>query len=270
VPSFKTVMDVFKLLDKSNCRACNEKTCLAFAAAVFQGKRPLSDCPRLDAETLERYGGPVEKRPTINDGMDDFVAQLRKQIQQLDLAEAATRTGGVFANGRLTLKVMGKDFHVYSDGKMASDIHVNPWVAIPLLIYVMESPGLPVSGEWVPFRELKNGAERNGLFVQRCEQPLKKVADTYTNLFEDMVHLFNGQRVKNLYEADISIVLYPLPLVPILICYWKPEDGLESSLNIFFDRTVEKNLGVDSLYSIIAGIVQMFEKISLRHGVPGA
>jgi len=270
VSSFKTVMDIFKLLDKSNCRACNEKTCLAFAAAVFQGKRPLSDCPRLDAETLRQYGGLVEKKPTISDGMDDFVAQLKKQIRKVDLAEAATRTGGTFANGRLTLKVMGKDFHVYPDGKMASEIHVNPWVAIPLLIYVMESAGLPVSGEWVPFRELKNGAERNGLFVQRCEQPLKRVADIYTDLFEDMVHLFNGKRVKNLYEADISIVLYPLPLVPVLICYWKPDEGLGSSLNIFFDRTVEKNLGVDPLYSIIAGIVQMFEKISLRHGVPDA
>ncbi|MFZ5562998.1 MAG: DUF3786 domain-containing protein [Thermodesulfobacteriota bacterium] len=267
---FNTVMDVFKLLDKSNCRACNEKTCLAFAAAVFQGRRPLSDCPRLSPEVLREYGGPVEKKPTISDGMEEFVAHLKKEVAAIDLAEAAARTGGVFSGGRLTLKVMGKDFHIYPDGRMASDIHVNPWLAIPLLTYVLKSAGLPPVGRWMPFRELKNGAERNGLFVQRTELPLKKVADTYTNLFEDMVHLFNGKRVESFYESDISIVLYPLPLVPIMICYWKPDEGLESSLNIFFDKSVEQNLGVEALYGLIAGIVQMFEKISLRHGVQGA
>jgi len=32
----KNAMEIFKLLEKSNCRECNEKTCLAFAGAVFQ------------------------------------------------------------------------------------------------------------------------------------------------------------------------------------------------------------------------------------------
>ena len=38
MPELKTAMDVFKLLEKSNCRECNEATCLAFAGAVFQGR----------------------------------------------------------------------------------------------------------------------------------------------------------------------------------------------------------------------------------------
>ena len=31
-------MEIFKLLNGSNCRECNEKTCLAFAVAVFKEK----------------------------------------------------------------------------------------------------------------------------------------------------------------------------------------------------------------------------------------
>lgn len=50
------------------------------------------------------------------------------------------------------------------------------------------------------------------------------------------------------------------------ICYWKPEDGLESSLNIFFDATAEDNLGIESIYALAAGLVRMFENIALRHG----
>ena len=31
----KNAMEIFKLLDQSNCRECGQKTCLAFAGAVF-------------------------------------------------------------------------------------------------------------------------------------------------------------------------------------------------------------------------------------------
>ena len=74
------------------------------------------------------------------------------------------------------------------------------------------------------------------------------------------------RQVENHYASDISLVLRPLPKVPILICYWKPEDGLESSLNLFFDSTVEENLRIESLYALCTGLVRMFEKIGLRHG----
>ena len=95
---------------------------------------------------------------------------------------------------------------------------------------------------------------------------MKKVADTYTDLFEDMIHLFNGRQVDNHYSSDISLVLHPLPKVPLLICYWRPEDDLASDLNIFFDSNAEENLNIESIYTLSAGLVIMFEKLALRHG----
>ena len=59
-----------------------------------------------------------------------------------------------------------------------------------------------------------------------CEKPLKRIADAYTDLFEDMLHIFSAKQVKNVHDSDISIVLYPLPKVPVLICYWRPEEGI--------------------------------------------
>ena len=61
------------------------------------------------------------------------------------------------------------------------------------------------------------------------------------------------------------MVLYPLPKVPVLICYWKAEDDIESKLHVFFDDTAEKNLPVDSLFTLGTGIVRMLEKIMHRH-----
>jgi len=52
---FNNTMEIFKLLDKSNCRDCNKPTCLAFAAAVFLGQKRLDECPHLDKEIITRY-----------------------------------------------------------------------------------------------------------------------------------------------------------------------------------------------------------------------
>lgn len=258
-------MEILKLLDKSNCRECNEATCLAFAAAVFKGDRQLDECPHLESDIIERFGGKTEKRTTIEQNLDEAVDQLKRRIATVDLSSSAQTLGAHFSGNKLTIKVFGKDFSVDSDGNLYSDIHVHPWVTIPILSYIIDSAGMPVSGEWVPFRELKKGKTWYRLFGQRCEKPLKKVADTYTDLFEDMIRLFNGKQ-ENHYSSDISLVLHPLPKVPILICYWKPEEGLESSLSLFFDSTAEDNLNIESIYALGTGLVRMFEKIALRHG----
>jgi hypothetical protein len=170
----------------------------------------------------------------------------------------------------LTLKVLGKDFSVDTSGNLFTDIHINPWVAVPLLNHVLYGRGLVVSGNWVSFRELKDGKERYALFQKRCEAPLKRVADIYTDLFDDMVHLFSGKQVQKQFESDISVVLQPLPRVPIMICYWLPDEGLKSSLNLFFDETADRNLDIGSIFSLGAGLAQMFEKLALRHGFPVA
>ncbi|MGB9500174.1 MAG: DUF3786 domain-containing protein [Dissulfuribacterales bacterium] len=267
MPKINNPMEIFKLLNNSNCRDCNEKTCLAFAVAVFKNKRQLNECPHLSQEIIEKYGRNTERPNTIDEYMIEAVENLKRKIPGIDLSEAARRLGAAFSGNKLTIKIFGKDFSVDLQGHLSTDIHVNPWVAVPVLNYVLKGAGKQISGDWVPFRELKNGRSRAGLYHQRCENPLKKIADTYTDFFKDMLEIFDGHQVDNLFDSDVSIVLHPLPLVPILICYWEPEDGLESSLHIFFDATAEDNLDIDSLYTLAAGFVHMFEKISLRHGV---
>ena len=259
-------MDILKLLNKSNCRKCNEPTCLAFAAAVFKGERGLQECPDLESEVIEKFGGKAANRMTLERYADDSIEELKKKITATDLASAAKRLDAKFAGGKLTVRVLGKDFSVDAKARIITDIHVHRWITIPILNYIIDGAGVPVSGKWVPFRELEGGKTWYRLFGQRCEKPLKRIADTYTNLFEDMIRIFNGKQVENHYASDISLVLHPLPKVPMLICYWKPDDGLESDLNLFFDATAEKNLNIESLFTLGTGLVIMFEKLALRHG----
>lgn len=264
------LMELFQLLDKSNCRKCNEKTCMAFAAAVFQGRKDITACPKLTPEVIAQFSDADLTNPhkTTEENRDEYLETLKQDVTGLDLGEAAKRAGGQVKGDRLTLKILGKDFSVDRRGNLFADIHINPWVAMPFLSYILHGEGVSPSGNWVSFRELKDGGARYPLFQKRCEEAMKHIADTYTNLFDDLVHIFSGRKVARRFASDISVVLDPLPKIPIMICYWRPEDGLASTLNVFFDDTADRNLDIGALFSLGAGLTTMFEKLALRHGFP--
>jgi uncharacterized protein DUF3786/putative Fe-S cluster protein len=259
-------LEILKLLDGSNCRKCGKPTCLAFAAAVANGWKRLGECPQLDGAAIQRHGGEVAARTPIEREIDESIAELKRRIGELDFHAAARRLNATVTDGRLTIRCLGKEFSVNARGNVTTEIHVNGWITMPVLDYMVDGGGVPVSGNWVQFTELKGGRSRNPLFLQRCEKPCRKLADADTALFSDILHLF-GKPPEDDYSANISLVFHPLPRVPILLNYWEPEDGLESNLSILFDSTAADNLNIYSVYTLAAGLVMMFERIALGHGL---
>lgn len=262
----KNAMEIFSILDKSNCRKCGEKTCLAFAGAVYMGNRRIQECPNLSSADIAKFSKETDIQKSPEDNQDEYISALVHEVVNLDFKVAAERIGAQENGGVLSVTILGKNFGIRKDTTFSTDLHIIPWVVVPLLDYVLKCKGVPVSGDWMSFREIQGGKEKYALFKKRGEDVLKKLGDNYTDFFDDIVHMFNGRNVEKCFESDVSVVLYPLPLVPIMICYWKPEDGLQSSLNLFFDKSVEDNLGVDSAFSLGTGIAQMFEKIAEHHG----
>lgn len=264
---FANAMEVFKLLEKSNCRKCNETTCLAFASKVFLGQKSLDLCPALDPLIREQYAGAAGPKGLPGEAdMARVISELKAELAACDLEAAALRTGGTFAKGWLTIRIFGKPFAINGDGTFKTDLHVNPWMVVPILHYVLNATGTPILGKWRAYRELAGAREKNGLFVRRAEEPLKKIADAYPALFEDLVNMFSGTALDSQFEADVSLVLYPLPLLPMMVCYWKPEEGMASQLSLFFDRSADDNGGYDMVFNLATGMVRMFEKFAQTHG----
>lgn len=259
-------IELFWMLERSNCKKCGEKTCLAFANAVFAGTRKLHECPRLSPELMalceEQAGAPRSRERS----QDDHLKTLKAAVPRLDLSARAARLGGELEDGKLTLKMLGKDVSVNEQGDLFTELHINHWMAVPFLTYVVYGQGLPVSGKWVAYRDLRDGRARYPLFQKRCEEVMKRVADDHTELFDAAVHLFSGEHVAKSSQGDISVVLYPLPKVPIMISYWSPDEELESSLHVFFDETADRNLDAYSVFNLGTGIAHMLEKIAQTHG----
>ena len=263
---FNNAMEIFRLLPKTNCKECGESTCLAFAGAVFTGRAGLSSCPYVSDTTLQQYGGSKRETNPIEEEFQAVMQKLQTRLLNLDFEERARTIKAQYSDGDITIPILGKQLTIDCHSKVTTDIHVNSWVLGTVLHYVNYAQGIPLSSNWVPLRELPSGKDWYRLFGQQCENVLKATADAYPDLFSDLVEVFRGRMIDERFQSDVSVILSPLPLVPMLICYWRPEDGMESSLKLFFDDTAEANLGIEGLYTLGVGIAQMLERLSKVHG----
>ncbi|MFH1615934.1 MAG: (Fe-S)-binding protein [Planctomycetota bacterium] len=62
-PSFEVaqkpgILNILKLLPKTNCQECGQPTCMVFAVLITEGEKSLENCPQLDMQnkiTLQNY-----------------------------------------------------------------------------------------------------------------------------------------------------------------------------------------------------------------------
>jgi len=257
---------IYRALAKNNCGLCQLPSCLAFAAAAASGQKNLADCPLLDAAARERLAACLAGRPEQE--LYKFVkdlSQLEQQIAGLDFAVTARRIGGIFKDGRLAVKSLGKAFAIDRQGQVHSECHLIPWVKAPLLAYAASPQHQGVTGRWLNFRDLPGCMERRNLFASRCERPLKELADQHPGLLRDLAELFEGAQAEGFAAADTALILHPLPHFPLLICWQAPEDDLDSSLTILFDACCGVNLPAQMTLSLCIGLVQMFSRIAALH-----
>jgi len=70
-------LDIFKLTPKTNCKECNQPTCMAFAMKVASGAIALTDCPHMSAAALEKFASATEPpMKTIEIGVGECAYKL--------------------------------------------------------------------------------------------------------------------------------------------------------------------------------------------------
>lgn len=221
--ALNTPLEIYKLLNRSNCRKCMLPSCMAFAAAVIQGQKQLNDCPELDTQTIESFCAPAGPRKTIEDEQQLTLNGLLQKVSGVDFSAVAERLGGIVNHDKLAINCLGKDFIIDSSGKMTSECHYNQWVHLPLLNYIIEGQGRSISREWLPFNQLDGAAAWSRFFAHRCEEDFRQLADAHTELFFELWPLFGAQEAVET-DADYSLVIHPLPKLPMVIHYWVPEE----------------------------------------------
>ena len=70
-PSYKRtprpqLIEIIKLLPKTNCRKCSEPTCMVFAARVAEGAKGIDACPGLEDALREKLQAYMDRFPLMD------------------------------------------------------------------------------------------------------------------------------------------------------------------------------------------------------------
>lgn len=257
--------EILNQLPKSNCRECGVNTCMAFAALVVKRQMKLTQCPYIDVTIADDLNPRInEDTPSWQDP-ESALLEVKHKIRDLDFDEAANRLGLRIVDDRLRVHVLGRIFDVDKNGDLHTICHVNYWLHGPILNYLLKGQGVDVCGEWMPFSGLENIEDMAPFFAHRAERAFQKLADQNTELFITILETFGKPVDNGLVDADVSIRLLPLPKLPFLYSYWKPEGEFPSKLAIHFDRTATKNADARTIFFLAVGLSEMFTRFIESH-----
>jgi len=262
-----SALDILKHTPRTNCGKCGVSTCMGFSALVARGQKNPRDCPYLNEEIIRRTAQTSESETSRENRAEQLVRELKGKVKDIDFSEAAERLDGELKDGGIMIRCLGKPFVLDRDGELHTMCHVNHWIHVSLLQYVLFGAGEGPVEKWTTFKELKGARDWAHFYAHRCEREFHRMADEHTDLFLDILDIFGREHRAAYPSAPHSYLLHPLPKVPFLFCHWPPEGNFGSEFRLFFDRTIESNLEARGAYLLSQGVVEMFRRIIVKHTV---
>ena len=116
----------------------------------------------------------------------------------------------------------------------------------------LSSKGARTTGQWISFQDIPDGRFYLGAFVKRAKDPLIKIFGSNPKTLVEIS--------SKAYEAsptdfgDFSVMLKPLPLVPMALVLWEGDEDFPPEGNILFDENISKIFSAEDV-SWLAGMV---------------
>ena len=251
------ILDLIKMLPRTNCKECGYPTCMAFATHVLrEGENPRK-CPYWQPHDLA-----FVEQTLISQGEDtaypDHLFSARKfvmgKIQEYDFSEVAEKIGArlVEAEGK-TFLVINLLERLYRVGKEQveplDDGEHDLWEHILLYNYVAEAGGRLPTGNWVPMESLPGSLAKRKVFVSGCEEKIAAAYSGQPELLRQALKELKADFPDLESNAEVAALFYPLPMIPFQLLFWDADldDGFSAQVKILFDETVLDYLDIESL-----------------------
>ncbi|MDD3579923.1 MAG: DUF3786 domain-containing protein [Desulfobacca sp.] len=261
-----SVLDIYKVLPQNNCGDCGYKSCLAFATAVIKEGEDLEKCHHLSAQARKLA-------PTIKNQQEAGVGRRREsvaiaaealhdKVAPLDFAALAPGLGATYGadHGRphLIINYFGQPLQVFKDQvRYPPGVTEDPWDAILLYNYIASQGHQPPTGEWIAFNALPNSVSK----VKTLNRLEQKLADWASGKIEELrqrARALGAQPASQTAAADLALVFWPLPRVPILLMFYEADaaEGFGAQAQMLFDTQIGSYLDLESSLFLVEKLIE--------------
>ncbi len=196
----------------------------------------------------ERTTDPSSERTSVYQPALD---RLRARLVDHSFDELIRRSGASpLLDRRIGLRCVGREYVVgYPDGIVleADGQPAEIGIAILLLLYLLESTGRTLEGEWVSFEQLPGGAGYMGSFRGRVMGPVLRTFGPNPEALLAAGEALDGEPLS---LGDAAVRLPALPRVPIAYILWAGDADFAPSASVVFDASVEGYLDAEAVTAL--------------------
>jgi len=222
---------------------------MAFAVQYLRNMISLNECPEIDDVARSEMESMVSGD---GDWKERRLQEMFNEMSETDFSKIASQLGAKDEGGILRIHYMGKDVIVsHADIKGAVDIMDR----LLIIMYVKRAANLPLTGTWVAFRELKDGIVRSESFQGACEMALARMFEQVGEGFPAKLKALGAEEVTG-YPAPHSLVVYPLPKIPLLVLLWPADEEFGADCKVLLDSTAADYLDVETLLYLGISLVR--------------
>jgi len=174
-------------------------------------------------------------------------------LRSADIQEKALKSGTTLKTGRdgnhlITLTFLNSLCQIrFPDIEVTyqeSDREVPLWSKILILHYLVKSEGVPLTGEWINFKQVPGGGTYYPAFVKRSQKPLCDFFSDRLDLLERAARTLGGEKAD---YGDRAVRIPALPRVPVVLVCWSGDEEFHSAAHILFDSTVSSYLSTEDV-----------------------
>jgi len=177
--------------------------------------------------------------------------QSRKKFQQLstEMISKATLLPYNSVQNCFAFESFGHKMEIsYPEGQVFlkdyAEKNISIYWELILLNYLSHATEIPLQNEWVSYRELPNG---NVFYLNIKTRVLERLGSFFSDCEKGMVKSILAGLGFTLLEtkADLAASALFVPRIPVLIQFWEGEEGIPSSCQILFDRTISAQMHIE-------------------------
>ena len=186
----------------------------------------------------------------LTDGLSNYdkvLHDLLIQIREEKASANASFLGGSIRGGKACIPVFGQEWCVEDDAVCRDGRKLDTIGSILVARYLLQGGRGEIRGTWVPYRDLKDGAQFSSFIKANLEEPIARTFSGNVGVLRDRLGTLGAKPHKGEFSADLVLVVEPLPKVPVLSLFWDRDDEFPASFQFLFDASAAVYLDLESL-----------------------
>ena len=179
---------------------------------------------------------------------EEVYSGLVGKLPLADFNHARLELGASEVSGLTALDVLGRTCLVGPQGVFSQDgTPLDFTVRICLAYYILHSGRGALSGNWVSYRDFKDGAFFHTAFSRTVE---KKIADTFCGKIDSLKNAsrhLSGRDLNTDLDGDFGCLLPVLPRVPLALVFYDRDEDFSSTASVLYDSSAPDFLDMECL-----------------------